>query len=403
MRKKLINSIYILLLSNLILFSFLGCNKDNTTSPSKTNYWNHITFDISLENFITNAKSIDGRFICTTLQGLRVFNSLNEDSELVPVYGTAVGYDSKPVISDNFVVFSRENTTKDLIFSEYNSMSQDRNKYIYLGNLDAELEDFCLSNLNYDDELGCIKDSIFIVTIKGFDNINGTDVTVDKLLRINLNNMANTLGVFSDYKIIDIPYLQNKGFQMNAQYYYFYKDNYFLSYTCENDASCHTLIMNEESIVHDFKNPFGDNTFAIYFFEYMGYLFAHKSNYQLVFSFDGINWLDVGYMTPFMYNTCKVDNRLFMSFMDELYFIEVIENDLSTLEIYSLPCSELSGLTITSISYFNDSVVLTTSNGIFYKSVEDLLNDRIDLKNDEVKNLRRKIIKQKVKESYKKQ
>ena len=60
--------------------------------------------------------------------------------------------------------------------------------------------------------------------------------------------------------------------------------------------------------------------------------------------------------------------------MDRVYCIGDVFGSIVTL--YGLPVENMEGATITSVSKFKDDLVITTSNGIYYKNFDQVMQDK---------------------------
>ena len=79
-------------------------------------------------------------------------------------------------------------------------------------------------------------------------------------------------------------------------------------------------------------------------------------------------------MEPYLFDIRAIDDYLFVHINDKAWFFSDSENPGS---IYQIPTENMETRTITSISKFLDYLVITTTNGIFYKSYETIMNDKI--------------------------
>ena len=122
-------------------------------------------------------------------------------------------------------------------------------------------------------------------------------------------------------------------------------------------------------------NPFPPSgNIIMSFFEYQGQLCVHLWDFRLMTTSDGISWHQFGRLMPRIQNWIEIDNYMFFYLDDG---ITLIGPDKDDLRLYRLPKENLVGRAITSIRRFNDDLVITTSNGIFYKNFYQVMNDRI--------------------------
>ena len=60
--------------------------------------------------------------------------------------------------------------------------------------------------------------------------------------------------------------------------------------------------------------------------------------------------------------------------MDRVYCLGNVFGSIVTL--YRLPVENMEGATITSVSKFKDDLVMTTTNGIYYKNYNQVMKDK---------------------------
>ena len=65
---------------------------------------------------------------------------------------------------------------------------------------------------------------------------------------------------------------------------------------------------------------------------------------------------------------------LFLILVSIFFFIADLFTEKA--ETYELPVANMSGVQITSINQFKEYIVITTSNGIYYKSIEKALKEK---------------------------
>ncbi len=101
--------IVIIVFCTLIILSILGCQKNHITNLSDSGFWKTFDFESTDLNFFTNGRTIQNQFYATNTTG--TVNFLDYTNYQVTDFDNlAVGYDYKPIISEDFAVFLLSNT-----------------------------------------------------------------------------------------------------------------------------------------------------------------------------------------------------------------------------------------------------------------------------------------------------
>lgn len=353
----------------LILFLFiLGCTHKCSTEPEFNETWNRYLFDNTVNNFITNGMAYNNSFICTNYSGAVKFIDFNSQPTVKTINGISTSYDNKPIISDKFVIMLCDNASNSLYISRVDDNSV-FNTFFSPDLYFNELSNSSFTLLNRFIELGTVNSqNRFFTTIDAdLDNERKHFVVYLDLTTDNPNSdLIESGGYF------EIPFTNNNS-GVTIRDIFSFNEKVYLSYTINNGSDCYLEILQDNQII-EHLNPFSGGIYIVTFFEYQGILWAQKSNTQLAYSVDGASWTDVANLDPYFFNIQEIEQFIFFYYQDEIY---CIEGNTVDLKLYQIPTENLFGSTITSICKFNEDIVITTNNGIYYMPIATIVNDKV--------------------------
>jgi hypothetical protein len=356
----------------LFVLMIFGCSKKCSTEPETSGYWNHYLFENTYNNFITNGITFDNDFYCTNFSGIVHFSDFELPSTTRFVNGISTGYNNKPTIANNFAVMLCDNTSNSLYISKLEEVDL-RNTFFSPDLCFDEISNSTFTLLNNLIEIGAVNTQNRFVT------------TIEADLKNERKHYIIYLDIDSDKPnydlIIDGGYWElpnsSGGFGVTIRDIYAYNDIFYLSYTLTDGSNYYLEIHSDNSLITH-SNPFEDGTYIVTFFEYLGYLWAHKSDTGLSYSADGVNWNNIGHLEPYMFDFIEIENFLFVHINDKIY---CIGDSIDEMKLYEIPNNNIVGSTITSICKLDNNFVITTSNGIFYKSFSSIMNDKVLIRN----------------------
>ena len=353
----------------LFVIMILSCSKKCSTEPETDGYWNQYLFDDPYNNFVTNGLTIDNQFYCTGMNGIMMFHSFETNPTLKYISYISSGYDSKPIISKDFTAFFKEYSVMwDLCIGFSNYITEDGNvTSVWPSEFGNQFGNYGFSFMATRREFGAINNqNRFITTIAGFDSLG----------------IRNNYIVYADFNCSDgidisntdyweVPSMMNDYASIKS--IKSFNDKFYLSFTREFSPTSHYLEISENGEIIDYSNHFQSSYYIVTFFEYQGFLCAHKSDTELIYTSDGENWQHMAYLEPYIFDFNEIDNYLFFYHNDKIY---CLEDDINDLKLYQIPTENIEGRTISSINKFNDDLVITTSNGIYYQSFSKIMNDK---------------------------
>ena len=350
-----------LILSTILVTS--GCHKRCPTAPAEPDaYWNTVTFGETACNFVSNSRSFRGKLFATNRWGTLCFDDMDNYWQQHAL-GISTGLDYKPLISKDFTVYLRDRN----IYITRTEGDADGSIMIWPQNIDPRFEGFHFSHTCFEKELGLMSENNrFLTWIQGVEDGHDRDYLV-----------------FVDLQDASIIQITNKGYwpisppQGGANFWdvsfkgmLAMNNNFYIAYDNAR-TSYHRVIYPDLSFDEIQVNRYHS---AITLFEYKGKIWAQLANTELVYSSDFQNWEHFAWMEPYLFDIRAIDDYLFVHINDKAWFFSDSENPGS---IYQIPTENMETKTITSISKFLDYLVITTTNGIFYKSYETIMNDKI--------------------------
>ena len=354
----------LLILLVVIIAITFNCTKSN---PFKTNedekLWEQFLFQNTRLNFFSNGRTVNDKFYAVTEETVFIFKDFQIEPELIMLNSYRPGYDHKPLLTDNYVAYFSPTNNSSIGFRTF---IQSVNNLAELGiwHLDEAYENyFFRRNANYR-TVGATNDkNDFYSLILGEGNVC--------IVRANIDTSYIHNPKITEIDVFTTPSMENGNFKFGDMTYF--KGNYYLSFFRGLDGKRHLIELSDEGIIRDL----GDVTFnkvVNAFFEFQGYLFGILEGGGIANTVDGENWNYLGTIGAIVHDFRVIDdNYLFYYDVDQIC-CWVAENN--SIYVYQLPTSNIAGRLITSINKFNDMLIITTSNGIFYADFEKVMKEK---------------------------
>ena len=366
------------LLCLLIFYiSICSCTSKATKPFEDDKYWNHVSRIDTYYNFITNALAVNDKFYAVSNDYLFIYDDLNNKAELHQATWVISGYHFKPIITHDIVAQLPVNFQKEIAFSSTNPRINTR-AGISTSRFGEEYKDYYFWAGVRNNTFGAINSNGRFLTIMsdsyGYSSKKSYVVYAD----IGIGHDGN-LRVLNSDSIDMSDMLKTIGIDVNSHIFYFVildiftkDDKFFISFMNLSDRAAYFVEINEDMAYKVCEDTFyGENMRS--FFEYQGYLFTLLDSGQIEHTSDGVNWTNWAKMEGVANNFTEIDNYLFWSYHDQLY---LFGDSISNVSFYRLPTSNIQGRTISSINKFKDNLVITTSSGIFYKSLSKIMKDK---------------------------
>ncbi|MCL2064610.1 MAG: hypothetical protein FWG98_09620 [Candidatus Cloacimonetes bacterium] len=315
---------------------------------------------------ILNGIATEDRFYALIRHGILGFENFVDMPPLRTVEYIAIGYDSGTAMSKDFTAYFPRHRLDMLRFSVN---GDDRIDGISITPKDfgEEFEDFVFwpgtSYSNLDGRFGVFNNQNRFVALL----TNNTQYVYDcYVVYIDLVT-ENRQIIIKDKGFWKLPNEGNSMVSMIMDIISF-KDNFYITWF---ESRAHYVRISSDGI-EKHGNVMGMQIRA--FFEFQGYLFAHRNVGDLYYTSDEETWHPVGWTIPTIYNSLEIDDYLFTYLYDTVYFFDDV---FGLFTLYRLPIENLQGRHITSMDRFKDDLVITTTAGLFHKPIEEVLNDRI--------------------------
>ncbi|MCL2065601.1 MAG: hypothetical protein FWG98_14675 [Candidatus Cloacimonetes bacterium] len=379
------NNIFFIAWILLIIFTVIismCCTKSGPFTPpppdNKDDYWNHFLFkDNTFVNFITNATVVDDLLICTVDWGILMFDDLESGDAIryKELPRVSVGYDNVPILSHEMIGYVAKNRNDLILFSNYQwyGGGADGIKWNQLG------EEFIgwsfILDLPFQNTFGAINSqNRFVGMITNRDLVYWAEDVRNYAIYADtdINYMGTTIVTNVGYW--DIPSML--GNRLSVLDIFAFKDKFYISYYRTNAPSIASYYaeISVDGTIREFRDPFVDRNMVIYkFFEYQGVLFAHTNNQIIKYTMDGENWTPLFVLTPAVNTFKEIDQYIFIHRADNII---VLEDLIDGVKGYRLPKENMAGVAIRSINKFRDDLVIATTHGMFYKSFEEVMNDK---------------------------
>ena len=361
---SLILSIGLLLIMNSCRNATIG----DPIQPEQDEYWD--VFRIKNQsNIILNFDVVEDFLFIVTNEAIIKFDEFTLNSNLSTSSISVNDLSIKPLISKNLTIW---------LDKENNSINLSKNTELGITNIKPKIfgkqfEDYNFVQFQHSNDFGLFIDNnrvIALITKK--DESIGFGGEMNYLVYFNAQQNGAGKIEISNIGYWDLPSMQNIYITPFKMIYF---DNViYFSFKDANSGDHWYISITDNGVINEhFLEPFCGSA-IIHFFEYQGNLFANLSDWKLISTLDGNDWLSRGEMSP-LYNDYKeIDDYLFFYYKSEIYCWII---DSNSMRIYKLPVSNMKGNTITSINKFKDYLVVATHNGIFYKKINEVIEDRL--------------------------
>lgn len=361
-RKIALISVYI-----LSIFLIISCSKNKITYIDKLDYWDSYQFQDTKLSFISNAKVIDSLLYCTTNDAIINFRDIESPYYLNYLSDLSTGLDYKPLISNDFTIYLNKYNNNTIIIQPTKAMEQ-MGRYVNFDNLDSTFTNTSIVHKLNNREFGVFGNNRFITLIRGLKN----NKLLDCLGYIDIKSTE------SNIEIIDTGFYyftdNNPNIYKNISLkgIFFYNNQFHICYYSNNDA--YYRIINMDHTYTETKLQLATTFYS--FFDFDEQLWGLTADYNIMNSIDGHNWQQITHFEPYIYDFKQIDNKLFFYLNDKVYFMEPSRG----FSYYQLPSENLKGKYITSINKLKDKLIITTTSGIYYKSLNEVLRDKIRIK-----------------------
>ncbi|MCL2065464.1 MAG: hypothetical protein FWG98_13985 [Candidatus Cloacimonetes bacterium] len=380
--KKQVVSFFVLsfLFLGVLLFFITSCVKTRLLEPpiEEDVYWNHfLSKEDTTINFITNAAVAENLLLCTTVGIMTMFDDITSGvSFMKSLYHIATVFDTPPLLSRDLLIAPVVNKTDEILFIHYEKTS-----YSAGALLTSDFrEDFADWSFEQRRTFGAMNDQNRFVTVMTNNNRGVPEHEIrNYIVYADIEIFPHPMS--SAVRVVNTGHWRTPSMQGTAlriEDIFAFKDKFYISFFQFNqknlDRWAYCVEISSDGTIKEFDNPFGYRLNNIYkFFEYDGYLFAHAIDKTLRYTVDGENWIALYTLTPVV-NTFKViDGFLFVHLKDNIYMIDDLLGDTKG---YRLPKENRAGSTITAINKFKDDLVIATTHGLYYKSFEEVMNDK---------------------------
>ena len=376
--------IVLLILLTIVSTVSMCCSKKNPFSPPpvppppvEEEYWNHFLIDTNVYmNFITNATVADNRLICMVQDGLLFFENIDEGPMFYRTFETfSVGLDNTPIFFDNYVTAVSKNYTDSISFMNYiPEFTQTNGIRPYDFGEQFKGWDFALRG-HFQSRFGAMNSqNCFVTVITNYlTSVDFTTVEYYLVYTDLYNDTANGIW-FHDFGLWNIPSML--GSTLTIHDIYAFKDKFYISFKrfSPPDNAPYYVEISADGSIREFRNHFLDISILIRsFFEYQGVLFAHLTDKTIRYTYDAVTWHYVFTLDPVM-NTYKViDDFIFVHSYSNIGVITDIFDDV---KLYRLPKENRANMPVRAVNKFNDDLVIATHHGIFYKSFDEVMNDK---------------------------
>jgi hypothetical protein len=359
MYRKFLN-IFVILVMILLLSA---CTK-KITYVDNDYFWKNYVFDNITLNFVTNGRAVDNSFVVTNWVGYSKINDLDSSPITYQINAISTGFDSKPIISNDYIVYLYTNDSSILNVTSLSSNTQS------IG-ISPELVDPKFKNGHFkmwsiEDEFGSMNNNRLIA----FIDVPEATYISSYILYFDFSFNANGLYIankgYLPYTFPPETHIRHDALVLSS---IFYQGNFHVYYESgDSPQGYHRIIYPDLSYTDEY---IGSQSLSIIdCFIYKDNLWGIKRNRYLSYSDDGSDWTDTSRLSRFFYDIREVGDYLFIKYNDRVYAIGEEDN---VLTLYELPQDNLKGRYVTSVSMWKDNVMVTTTNGIFYRPYKDVI------------------------------
>jgi hypothetical protein len=370
-----------LILIMVAMILFCGCTKKPYDPEKDESYWKEMNFTPGQLKNIRNAfatkdklyAAVRGTFDAegiTTVGGIYIFDDLTSTPSFIPCPDMSPYFNFVPVMSKDFTAYFEG------IFYD------DRNVIHFTGHRKLSANKVTLRPSDFGDEF---TDYIFL---QGNDVVEfGAFSSGNRFMgvmgaRRNAHNFNNYF-VYVDlgFDAHDNPIILDKGLynvspfnntELHLHRMRFMGNDFYFSLTGFMIESSWLLKISQFGDVYYSQNPFNSMP-ARTFWEYRGYKWV-DTTLQLLLSIDeGISWSVVVAISPPAWHAVEVGDHLF-SLHRQIIGCHYLDS-LSVYHLHQAPISNIGSRQMSSVLEYKDHLIITTFDGIFYQSIDKVLND----------------------------
>ncbi len=304
--------------------------------------------------------------------GYSSFSSLVPDSIShpdLPFGGTVALYDNwheqpsekkLPICADYFISYSPTNGWVDFI-PTMNPVTSQTSVSFYIKNIDSTYAYFDFLHFSSGECIAINEQEQALIPYGSFVNSKNilklalVDIKAKLIYNVKLDTIkTKILSITDDYQY-NVIALESIG------------DYFFL--TTNSKVYRVDKLGNIENVLHTRLNKIIESS---------GTLYGFGGDNIYISSNNGLTW-DMGYSVQYEYswlNYTKIDNKIIGYRYGQLWEISVTKMGLIAKELDN---DGLDGISITSVSKFNEKVYLSTLSGVYYKLADDFLNYKIKI------------------------
>ena len=377
----------------IVLVLCTNCTKTSKIEIEKQEYWKHYLFSSPELNIVTNSIVVNDQLIVSVYGVTMIFDDFNSPPHR---FGgtTFVGYDSKPALSEELSAHVSWVGPTTIHFRRH---TEGLHGYhlIRARQFGEQFENYAFrTNINSLREIGAFNSqNRFVSVIADNSQQDGTTfnehfVFVDILPHGPSGSGNIRISDFGVFKIPSWPAWRKNILRFSN--IFVYNDKFYIAFCGTNGGIGigpndpdpgwpyglrHYIEISPDGSIREFINHTPRREHIHTFFEFKGYLFAQLEFRQFIYTTDGENWTETTGLNMNITNYKEIDDYLFFYRSSQIYFIEAIGGNVQNMVLHRVQTGNISGKTISSINKFQDDLVITTSNGIFYQNIKKVIND----------------------------
>ena len=343
---------------------------------SKKFYWNHYQHPYTYHNFIMNAIATENAFITITHEMLMIFDSFDTHPDNIDLMGNLSSLNYKPIMSEDFSVYF-EPIRSDRLSLFWHSQANIRGTTFSVTQFGEEFKDYTFWIGYENSDFGAINPNKnrFVGVMRG-PNPNVAFQQSSYPFYIDVAIVNSHIWVV-DKGFWDIPALTNGWMNFSG---ILHIDGYFyLAAVNRNVTTVHYIEIAPDGTWRELPDPFPKSLLRC-LFVYKDHIFGTVSNADshqiLYYTNDFINWNSTGIVANAPVLQLKeIGDYAFGNVSDNIYVMSgTIE--YYGLRFYEIPKENIKGSIITSFNKYKDDLVITTTNGVFYKSFDEVITKK---------------------------
>jgi hypothetical protein len=363
---------------------FCGCTKKPSEpyDPEKDeSYWKEMHFAPGQLKNIRNAfatkdklyAAVRGTFDTegiTTVGGIYIFDDLTSTPSFIPCPDMSPYFNFVPVMSKDFTAYFEGiyyDARNVIHFTGHRKLSANK-VTLRPSDFGDEFTDYIFLQGNDVIEFGAFSSGNRFMGVMGArrnaHNFNNYFVYVD------LGFDAHDNPIILDKGLYNVPPL-NSTRLIIRRVRFMDKDFYFSLGGFSLDSPWFLKISQFGNIYYS-RNPFHLSV-ARTFWEYRGYKWANSALQMLLSVDEGISWDVVVNFTPPAWHTVESGEHLF-SLHQQIVGCHYLDSQ-NVYHLHQAPISNIGSRQMSSVLEYKDHLIITTFDGIFYQSINKVLND----------------------------